>query len=134
MNKPIIYRNEADVKKQVKRLLNKYEWFWWCPPANGFGKIGVSDFNALQNAVFLAIETKFGKNKPTDHQKAYLDSIIAMKGYGFVVSERNIEFLEQFLDAFSRSIELIKKDQKPSPDDGSMMLNAIRALTEDLFA
>lgn len=134
MTKEIEYRREADVKKQVKKLLDKYNWFWWCPPANGFGKIGVSDFNALQNAVFLAVETKFGNNKPTAHQKAYLDSIIAEKGYGFVVSEKNIVFFEQFLDAFSRSIKHIMKGEKPADDDGSMMLNAIRVLTEDIVS
>jgi hypothetical protein len=130
----IKYAREADVKKRVRVLLNKYEWFWWCPPANGFGKIGVSDFNALKNGVFIAIETKFGNNKPTEHQKAFLDSIRAEKGYGFVVSDRNVQFLEQFLEVFGRSVELVLKGEKPSTEDGSQMLNALKALTEDIVA
>lgn len=134
MSKEIVYRREADVKKQVKKLLDKHNYFWWCPPANGFGKLGVSDFNALKNGVFLAIETKYDKNKATAHQKAFLDSIRAEKGYGFIVNERNIEFLDQFLTTFDRSVGNVMKGEKPTDEDGSMMLNAIRALTEDIVA
>lgn len=132
--KEIEYKREADVKKQVKKLLDQHNYFWWSPPANGFGKIGVSDINALKNGVFIAVETKFGKNKATAHQKAFLDSVRAEKGYGFIVHEKNIEFFAQFLTVFDRAVGGVMKGEKPSDEDGSMMINAIRALTEDLFA
>ena len=59
------FLTEKDVKAEVKKLLNAHDWFWWMPPANGFGKAGISDFNALKKGVFLAVETKFGSKKPT---------------------------------------------------------------------
>lgn len=127
-----VYQREADVKKQVKKLLDKHNYFWWMPPANGFGKVGVSDLHAIKNGVFFAIETKFGKNKATLHQKAFLDSIRAEKGYGFIVTDQNIEFFEQFLETFGRSVDGVMKGEKPSPEDGSIMVNALRALTSDI--
>lgn len=124
--------NEKDVKKAVKKILDQRGWFWWMPPANGFGKVGVSDFNALRNGVFLAIETKFGKNKPTVHQLAFLESVAASRGYGFIVNEDRLEWLTSFLDAFDRSAEAMQNNRQPTPEDGAMMLNAIKILTTEL--
>lgn len=124
--------NEKDVKREVKRILDKRDWFWWMPPANGFGRAGISDINAIKNGVFLAIETKFGKNKPTPAQRAFLESVMASRGYGFVVNENRVEWLSSFLDAFDRSADAVQKGGKPSPEDGAMMLNAIKILTTEL--
>lgn len=125
-------KNEKDVKKAVKKLLDKHSWFWWMPPANGFGKVGVADFNALRGGVFLAIETKFGANQPTAHQRAYLSSVIAEDGFGFVVNENRIDWLAAWMDAFDRSAQTVSTGQKPEPNDSITMLNAIRELTHEL--
>lgn len=124
------YLKEADVKKHVKKLLDDAGWFWWMPPANGFGKVGVSDFNALRNGVFLVVETKFGRNKPTAPQNAYMNSILAEDGFAFVVNEQNIEWLEAWLAAFGRATIAQSHNQDVSPEDGAMMINAIRYLQE----
>lgn len=129
MSREITYRIEADVKKHVKKLLDKHNWFWWMPPANGFGKIGVSDFNAFRGGVFLAVETKFGKNKPTVQQKAFLESILAESGFAFVVNDSNIEWFEAWLAAFDRAAEKTAKNQPVEPEDGALMLNALKELT-----
>lgn len=125
-------RHEGDVKREVKKLLDKHGYFWWMPPANGYGRSGISDINALRNGVFLAIETKFGKRKPTPMQLGFLESIASARGYGFVVNEKRIEWLATFLDAFDRSTEAVQQGGKPSPEDGAMMLNAIKILTTEL--
>lgn len=125
---PITYRNEKDVKAQVKKLLDKYGWFWWMPPANGYGRVGISDFHALKNGVFLAIETKFGSNKPTVHQKAFLESINAESAFGFVVSDSNIGAFETFLVNFGEQTDLVAKEQKMSNEAGATLIDAIRAL------
>ena len=52
-------KSEADVKREVKKLLNKYDWFYWMPAGSAYGNNNV-DFNCLKNGFFLAIETKFG--------------------------------------------------------------------------
>jgi hypothetical protein len=130
--------NEKGVKHRVKKRLDKYDWFWWMPPANGFGKAGISDFNALKNGVFVAIETKFGANKPTAMQVAFCHSIQSQKGFAFVVNEKNIEWFERWLECFDNAVQgvLDAKGGDPakavSPDDGADLLNAIKVLTEML--
>lgn len=120
------YNSERDVKRKVKTLLTKHNYFWWMPAANGFGTSGVSDILAIRSGVFLAIETKFGGNKPTAMQKGFLNSIMKEDGFAFVVDEKNIDWFESWLQAFDRAM----KTQKPSHEDGALMLNAIKAMTE----
>lgn len=125
---PITYKSEKDVKKQIKKLLDAHGWFWWMPPANGYGKVGISDLNALKNGVFLAVEAKFGSNKPTPMQKAFLESINAESGFGFVVNDANIDAFETFLVNFGEQTDLVAKEQKMSNEGGATLIDAIRAL------
>lgn len=129
--------SEKHVKARVKKLLDKHDWFWWCPPANGYGTTGVSDFNALKNGVFLAIETKFDRNKPTLRQKGYAESIWAQKGIAFCVNETHLEWLEAWLKCFdnaTHAVVLAGADTRPedaiNQEDGATMLNAVAELTE----
>lgn len=136
------YRNEKDVKKEVRRLLEKHGYHWWMPPANGFGKVGVSDFHAIKpGPVFLAIETKFGDNKPTPHQKAFLETIMSCQAFGFVVSEKTLWALQTFLECFDRSASNIMEHAREKGDiaavgleDGASLLEAIRILTEPVVS
>lgn len=123
-------KNEKDVKKAVKKLLDQYDWFWFMPPANAYGKAGISDFIAIGQGVFLAIETKFGSNKPTAMQVGFLNSIRAEKGFAFVVNDKNIAWLEAWLASFKRGAEAISNKNMPTDEDGAMMINAIRELTD----
>lgn len=124
---PVI-KDEKGVKAQVKKLLDKHKYFWWMPPANGFGASGISDFNALKDGVFIAIETKFAKNKPTPMQAAFLNSVNQESSFGFVVNEDTLEWLDIFLTEF----ELAKLDaagkRRVANASGANMLDAIRAL------
>lgn len=126
------YRNEADVKKQVKKLLNKHKYFWWMPPSNAFGKAGQADFLGLRQGVFLAVETKFGKNKPTAMQVGYLQSIIAELGMAFVVDDENIDWFEKWLELFDKSIECQMNKTQLSAEDGAALFNAQKELTEKI--
>lgn len=126
------YQKEADVKAEVKKILNAHGWYWWMPPANGFGKSNV-DFNALRGGVFLAIETKFGKNKSTPLQLAFLSSIAAESGFGFVVRETTIDAFRTWMEAFDRSAaRMMEAGGQVASEDGAAMLNAIAALTTEL--
>ena len=89
--------DEGDVKKAVKKLLDKHVWFWWMPGANGFGMQGVSDFLALKDGQFLAIETKFGKNKPTALQDRFLMRVAENGGDSLLVYEDDLASLESYL-------------------------------------
>jgi hypothetical protein len=130
------FENEKHVKREVKKLLDKYGWFWWMPPANGYGATGVADFNALKNGVFLAVETKFGTNKPTPRQKAYAESVAAMQGFAFCVNERNLEWLDRWLLAFGNASTAVLRNKGTDPRqavdqaDGADLLNAMHALME----
>lgn len=127
-----VYLNESDVKRRVKKYLDRHHWFWWMTPANGFGTTGVSDFTALRGGVFLAIETKFGTNKLTAMQRAYLHSVRAEDGFAFVVTEQTIEALRVWLEAFDRAVLAASTKTQPAPEDGAAMLDAIAAMTKDL--
>jgi hypothetical protein len=118
------YEKEAHVKDDVKALLTKYDWFYWMPPANAYGKTGISDFNAVKRGVFIAIETKFGPNKPTPMQVGFLNSIRAEDGFAFVVNEKNIKWLESFLEVFDRTTTQRLKGEQVLDVDSVEMLNA----------
>lgn len=120
---------EKDVKKQVKDILNKAGWFWWMPQNMGMGVSGVSDFCALKSGVFMAIETKFGKNQVTPLQRGYLESIKAEQGFAFIVNEDGVEWLRVFVESFDRATVAQIKKRSVETEDGAAMLNAIRALS-----
>lgn len=128
MAKVTVYAKEVDVKAAVKKLLNEHNWFWWMPPANGFGRSGIADFNALRGGVFLAVETKFGTNKPTAMQVGFLDSVRSESGMAFVVSDRNIEHFATWLEAFDRAVTAQAEERDVDPADGAAMLDAMRAM------
>jgi hypothetical protein len=133
MPREIQYRNESDVKKQVKKLLTKHGWFWWMPPANAFGRSGISDINAIKAGVFLAIETKFGKNQPTIMQKSFLVSVQSESGFAFVVDETRVEWLDTWLATFDRSVECAAKKEPVDKEDVITLINAVRALSLEII-
>lgn len=92
------YKNEGDVKAEVKRILKEQGFFYWMPAANGYGMQGVADFCALKDGVFFAIETKFGNSKPTANQMKFLQKVATKKGVAVVVNDRNVIVLEEMLD------------------------------------
>lgn len=122
------FQTEKDVKAEVKKLLKAHDWFWWMPPGNGFGKSGVADFNALKAGTFLAIETKFGTRKPTAMQVGYLESINAESGIGLLVNDRNLQWLQAWLEAFDRAVEAKANGGTPEDTDMIEMLNAINEM------
>jgi predicted type IV restriction endonuclease len=90
-------KNEGDVKKAVKHLLTSHGWFWWMPAANGFGMTGVADFCAVRDGLFMAIETKFGDNKPTAMQRKFLCDIMSHGGTALVVNEKTLGAFQTYL-------------------------------------
>ena len=125
--------NEGDVKKAVKKLLSDRKWFWWMPPANGFGKPNV-DFNALRGGVFLALETKFQYNTPTANQRGFLETISAEGGFGFVITEKTLDSFEAWLDAFDRAAMDASHERPVAVEDGATMLEAMRIMTAPIHS
>ena len=121
--------DEKGVKREVKKLLDVHKYFWWMPPANAYGKSGISDIHAIKAGVFLAIETKFGDRQPTPMQVAFLNSIRSQDAYGFVVNEKTLGWLAVFLQAFDKAAEAEAKKLPIADADGAAMLDAIRMMT-----
>lgn len=90
-------RREADVKKEVKRILNKLGIWYFMPVPTGYGVQGIPDFICAAEGVFIAIETKYGSNKPTKWQQIRLTEIADAGGFAWVIDETNIGDLEKRL-------------------------------------
>jgi hypothetical protein len=90
-------KNERDVKRKAKVILDSINVYWFMPVQIGYGRAGVPDLIICLDGKFVAIETKFGANKPTLAQAAELDRIRAAGGVAFVVNERNIDQLKDAL-------------------------------------
>lgn len=127
-------RNEGGVKKRIKKLLFDHAWWSWMPATHGYGTSGVSDFNALhKGGVFLAIEAKFGSNKPTPQQLNYLHLVKDLDGFAFVVNEKNLDSLEAWLEAFGRAVKAQLAGEPVTHEDGAMMANAMIELLAMLY-
>lgn len=134
MSKMPSKKDETDTKAEVKKLLDKHGWFWWSPPAQAYGKSGISDIHAAKTGIFMAIETKRGTKKPdpTVNQIAFLNSMRAADHFAFVVNDTRLPHLKAFLEALDRSTAAAVKEKVVAPEDGAMMLNCIAEMTKEL--
>jgi hypothetical protein len=134
VKEPVTKENEGNVKADVKKLLDKHQWFHWMPPANGYGKTGISDIHAVKQGMFMVIETKFGRNKATAQQIGFLESVNACEHFAFVVNEKNLSWLKVYLDHLDTMIEYFAKTGKmPAVEQGGPALDAIKALTDPII-
>ena len=127
-----VYKSEADVKKYVRQILEKYRWKSWMPAANGYGETGISDFCGLRAGVFLAVETKFGDNELTVNQERFLNEVLAEDGFGFVVYEWGVETFEKWSALFDTATTYTSKGEKVPDNVGAELLECIRILTEPI--
>lgn len=132
MKKPKVYRSEADVKKEIKRLLTEHGWFWWMPPANAYGKSGISDIHAVRSSMFMVVEAKFDGNKPTALQIGFLNSVRTERHFAFVVDEKTVTFFAQFLVMLDQAVEAQSKNLEVPIEVGSAMINAIKVMTDPI--
>lgn len=122
--------SEKKVKTLVNRLLDYHGWFNWMPPANGYGTVGVHDHNAFKDGVFMTVEAKFGKNKPTSMQSSFAAQIMVNNGFSFCVNERNIDHFAMWLESFAVATQYQMQGKEVPAEHGARMLNAISALTD----
>ena len=91
------HSKEEHVKADVKELLKKYGIWYFMPIGGAFATVGIPDFIACVNGQLWGIETKFGSNKPTPLQERQLAKIAEAGGRAFVITEKNLQELEQAL-------------------------------------
>jgi hypothetical protein len=125
---------EADVKDDVKKVLDKHGWWYWMPPSNAYGKSGISDFHAVKNRLFMAIETKRGAKKPepTANQIAFLQKMVEHGHFAFVVNETRVKHLDAFLTSFEIATQAQQKKEPVPEEHGAQMINCIREMQQEI--
>ena len=88
---------EAKVKARVVKLLKEHKIYYFFPATHGFGRSGVPDIICCYNSLFMGIECKAGKNKPTALQEKEMRKIREAGGVTFVINEYNISDLARWL-------------------------------------
>jgi hypothetical protein len=78
------------VKDPIKKMLKARGIQHITITTNGFGSSGWPDICFLYRGVFVGIECKFGKNKPSALQEQKLDYIKAQGGIAMLVNEENV--------------------------------------------
>lgn len=89
---------EKKVKQKVVEVLKHFGAYYFYPVTSGFGASGVPDIVACFMGVFIGIECKAGKNKPTDLQKKNLDAISKAGGISLVINEDGLSDVIDVLD------------------------------------
>jgi Holliday junction resolvase len=84
---------EAKVKKRAVVQLKKLGAYYFYPVTGGWGKSGVPDIVACYKGLFLGLECKAGKGKPTKLQELNLKQIGEAGGYALIVDETNVDDL-----------------------------------------
>jgi hypothetical protein len=85
-------KNEGDVKKIVKNVLNDSEYCWWfMPAANGFGRSGIPDFIGCVNGSMFAVETKYGKGTTTANQEREISTLTRCGAKVWIVRETSVD-------------------------------------------
>lgn len=94
-------QSEADVKKEVKKILasHKPDVWWYMPVQTGYGVKGIPDFVCCVRGKFLGIETKFGRNTESVWQKKQGAAIQEANGVYLVVNEENLYTLNATIEA-----------------------------------
>jgi Holliday junction resolvase len=85
---------ERKVKNDVTNILKRYRAYYFYPPSNGFGRMGIPDIIVCFHGRFIAIECKAGANQATALQLREINNIIEAGGVALIISEKNIGTLE----------------------------------------
>lgn len=88
---------EAKVKKKVVAILKEAGAYYFYPVTGGYGHSGVPDIVACYKGMFIGIECKAGKNKPTPLQNKNLKAITDAGGIATVINEDNIDEVKEYL-------------------------------------
>ncbi len=95
---------EAKVKKAAVTQLKELGVYYFYPVTGGYGNSGVPDIVCCHRGVFVGIECKAGKNKPTKLQTLNLNQIEAAGGAALVVNEENVGGLADLMEEMSWAI------------------------------
>lgn len=80
---------EAKVKSKIVKILKAENVYYFFPATHGFGRSGVPDIVCCVSGLFLGIECKAGRNKPTELQVREIEAIRRSGGVAVVANEEN---------------------------------------------
>lgn len=89
---------EANVKRQIRKILDTTKAYYAMPIGTGYGNSGVPDFLVCHKGHFIGIEAKAGKGTTTALQEKHLADIRAAGGTTFVINETNLDQLKEFIN------------------------------------
>jgi len=92
---------EKKVKRRVTELLKASGAYYFYPVMSGFGSAGIPDLVACHHGMFIGIECKAGKGKPTPLQDQNLTRITQAGGYALVINEENLDVLKILLETIT---------------------------------
>lgn len=100
---------EAKVKKQVVKILQDYDVYFFYPVTGGYGRSGVPDIVCCFRGRFIGIEVKADarKNPPTDLQLKNLREITEHGGVSLVVDAANLESLRVLFGSIRDANDLL---------------------------
>ena len=90
-------RREADVKKEIKKILAKHKAWSFMPVPAGYGVQGVPDFVVCHHGLFVGVEAKFGAGKQTAWQRKQEGGINEAGGIYLLINEDNLQVLDDTL-------------------------------------
>ena len=90
---------EGKVKARVTALLKENGIYYFMPRGTSFGTSGVPDYICCVRGMFVGIETKAGKGKPSALQKEQMGRINDNGGFTFCINEQNFDVLKEWIEA-----------------------------------
>lgn len=100
---------ESKVKAKIHTFLKAYGAYAVNYIGGMHANNGTPDILACLNGVFIGIEAKAGKNKPTDLQISNLRRIHEAGGIALVINEENLDRLGEFLHTATSNYEAFAK-------------------------
>lgn len=94
---------EGEIKKQIKKILEDEDVYYFMPSGNGYGRSGIPDFVCIVKGKFLGIEAKAGSLQPTAIQTRELNRISQAGGTGICVNADNIAQLINLIQAIKNA-------------------------------
>ena len=104
---------EAKVKKKAVQILKELSAYYFYPVTGGYGRSGVPDIIVCYRGLFIGIECKAGKNKPTPLQEKNMEDIHKAGGVALVINEDNVSRLSRILFDLSLSLIHISEPTRP---------------------
>lgn len=95
---------EKAVKAKVVAVLKDEDVYYFFPATHGYGRSGVPDIVACVNGLFVGIECKAGKNKPTALQVRELEAIRRAGGCALVVNEENWDMVRPLVHSLKATV------------------------------